>query len=114
MLFRSLSVSGVRVRAACEGGVLRAHVARADGAPIGDDETLLMVTSDFLATGDEAAFAALRAREGAIEIGEGEGLRDAMAARLSARGGTLRPADVYDPARPRVAYDGTRPLSCAP
>ncbi|MBX3275377.1 MAG: 5'-nucleotidase C-terminal domain-containing protein [Sandaracinaceae bacterium] len=109
-----LSVSGVRVRAGCEGGELRAHVTREDGTPIGDDATLLMVTSDFLATGDEAAFAALRARAGAIEIDAAQGLREAMAARLTARGGTLRPADLYDPARPRVAYEGTRPLSCAP
>ncbi len=107
-----LSLSGVRAVARCEGGRLRARITRDDGRAIPDDATLTMATTDFLATGTEAAFAALRAREGAVTIDHGSLVREAMARTLEARGGQLSPRDLYEPSAPRVRYEGTRPISC--
>jgi len=103
------SLSGVRAAARCEDGELRVTITRDDGAAIGDDETLRLITTDFLATGGDGAFAAMRDR---VTLDHGVLVRDAMAAQLSARGGPVRAADVFDPASPRVSYEGERPITC--
>ena len=106
------SLSGVRARAECEGGALRATVTRDDGSAIGDDEVLTLATTDFLATGPGSAFASLAGRDGAITLEDETFVRDAMARALEQRGGTLRPEELFDPEAPRVRYEGTRPVSC--
>jgi 5'-nucleotidase len=107
-----LSIGGARVVAMCAGDVLRVRVTRPNGRPFGDDETLTVVASDFLATVTDGAFAALNLPEDAIRILDGPGVRDAMAAQLEARGGTLRPTDVFDPKARRVVHPGERPVTC--
>jgi 5'-nucleotidase len=105
------SLSGVRAVAACEDGALRVSLARDDGRPVADDEELLLVTTDFLATVDGGAFAALG--EDAVEIEDGVPVRDAMADALAElEGGVLRPSELFDPAEPRVRYPGPRPVTC--
>ncbi|MCB9596396.1 MAG: 5'-nucleotidase C-terminal domain-containing protein [Sandaracinaceae bacterium] len=106
------SLSGLRATARCEGGALRAHVTRDDGAAIADDATLTVATTDFLATGTDAHFEALRAREGAVTLEHGVMVREEMARVLEARGGELTPLGLFDPSAPRVRYEGTRPLTC--
>lgn len=108
-----LSLSGVRATARCEGGRVRVGITREDGTPIADDATLVLATTDFLATGTEAAFAELRAR-GAVSIEHGVLVREEMARMLEARGGRITAGGLYDPADPRVRFEGTRPLSCTP
>jgi hypothetical protein len=49
-----------------------------------------------------------------ITLEEPATIRDEIAAVLRKRGGRLRPEDFYDPQRPRLVYEGTRPLRCAP
>jgi hypothetical protein len=39
-------------------------------------------------------------------------VREATAQVLAKRGGELRPEAYYDPAHPRVAYPGHRPVKC--
>ncbi|MCA9610841.1 MAG: 5'-nucleotidase C-terminal domain-containing protein, partial [Myxococcales bacterium] len=106
-----LSLSGVRAVARCEGGRIQARITRDDGRPIPDDATLTLATTDFLATGTEASFASLRERD-AVTIDHGSLVREAMARVLEERGGQLTPGALYDPATPRVRYEGTRPVSC--
>ena len=105
-----LSVAGIRVRAQCKAGELEVALARDDGQPIADDERLRIATSDYLATGGDELFSLPRERISFTR----ELLRDAFARRLAARGGMLDPEKppLVDPARPRIALPGPRPVRC--
>jgi 2',3'-cyclic-nucleotide 2'-phosphodiesterase (5'-nucleotidase family) len=107
------SLSGVRVRARCEGSDLEVALRDEEGAPIEDDATLTLLTSDFLATGGDGLMGHVEAGDDAVVVDEGELVRDAMARVLSERGGTLDPTTLYDPDAPRLQYPGERPVSCA-
>ncbi len=96
-----LSLSGTPARAHCEAGVL---VVKTRFAP---DKRLLVATSDFLATGELA-----RVKPGHVTLEEQGVIRDEIAQVLRRRGGRLRPEDFYDPKRPRLAYEGRRPIRC--
>jgi 2',3'-cyclic-nucleotide 2'-phosphodiesterase (5'-nucleotidase family) len=105
-----LSLGGVRARTACTAGKLEVKLERADGRPIRDADPLVIVTSDFLATGGDKTFAALPA--GTIEIVDTPLIRDGIAAALGKRGGTLKGSDFYDPKKPRLIVPGPRPVHC--
>jgi hypothetical protein len=77
-----------------------------------DTDDLLVVTSDFLATGGDAALAPV-GRVRVIDAGgEAPLVRDVIADRLRARGGRIGWRDVFDPARPRWTFPGARPVRC--
>lgn len=109
-----LSVAGVVARARCDAGAIAVTLTRGDGAPIPDDEALDVLASDFLATGGDGAFAAIReARPDAIRIEEDPPIREAMAEVLAQLSGeVVRPDAFYDPTRPRVHAPGDRPVQC--
>lgn len=107
-----MSLSGVRATARCVGGALVATLTRDDGRAIGDDEMLTLATSDFLATETGGSFAVIGQRQGAISIENDAPVRDSMARILTERGGTLRASQLYDPAAPRIRFEGTRPIEC--
>jgi len=106
-----ISLSGVRLFARCQDGALQVTLTRPDGSSIADDETLALVTTDFLATGGDGFFGGSSA---AFAIGGL--LRDGMVEALRARGKTLDPADrtLFDPGRPRLDLPGRPPLTCGP
>jgi 2',3'-cyclic-nucleotide 2'-phosphodiesterase (5'-nucleotidase family) len=110
-----VSVSGVRVEARCEGkGRLTLILQREPGArPIRPSDQLTIVTSDFLATGGDGLFSEEVKRRARLDD-DAPPIRDAMAAVLTARGGTLDGADLRlaDPSHPRLAYPGDRPVRC--
>lgn len=109
------SLSGVTAEAACEGGALNVTLRREGSRePLADDAELVMLTTDFLATGGDGLLEHLTSASESVELDEGEMVRDAMARVLTERGGTLRARDLYDPTSPRVRYEGERPLSCPP
>src|SRR5690606_33120965 len=83
-----LSIAGLRVRARCRGGALAVSLVRPDGSEVGDGDRLSLLTSDFLAHGGDRAIARLELGADAITIEDGPPLREAVAAVLSARGGT--------------------------
>ena len=76
-----------------------------------DDETLALITTDFLATGGDGFFAGASL---AYEIGPP--IRDAMAEALQKRGGVLYASDhsLLDPAHPRFALPSEVPVHCGP
>jgi hypothetical protein len=106
-----LSLGGVRARAACKGGALEVVLMRPTGQVLRDDEALVVVTSDFLATGGDKTFAALA--PGKLEIVDAPLIRDGIGQALKKRGGTLHGRDFYDPKKLRLAFEGHRPLTCA-
>jgi 5'-nucleotidase len=106
-----LLFAGLTYRATCKAGEFAIELRRPNGKRIADGERLTMVTSDFLASGGDGAIGRLDLPEGAIEM-TSTIIRDSMAEILRKRGGTLDPARLYDPAKPRLGYPGRRPVSC--
>jgi 5'-nucleotidase len=108
------SLAGVRVKARCDRGSLAIEATRTDGRPIADDEQLSIVTSDFLATGGDRAFAELPRRAGLVSLENEPTIRDAIAEILIKKGGAVAASDtsVFDANKPRLDYEGSRPVSC--
>lgn len=109
----TLSVSGIRVVARCEGRLARVALQRPDGTTIADDAALTIVVSDFLATGGDGFFVHAREQEGGVTLEDDPPIREAMVDLLSAQGGSLDPNVLFDPAHPRIVIPGGhRPLTC--
>jgi 2',3'-cyclic-nucleotide 2'-phosphodiesterase (5'-nucleotidase family) len=105
-----LSLSGMRARASCRGAELEVALERDDGRAVGDDERVLIVTSDFLAEGGmEGTMGDIRDAE--VHVLD-DVIRDVLAGRIARQGGVLRPEASYDAAHPRLAYPGRRPVRC--
>jgi hypothetical protein len=104
-----LSLSGLRAVARCARGRLQVDLFRPDGTPVPRDAVLLVITNDYLASGGDGLFASA-----AVEREGSPAVRDVLAAALAARGGTITVDDpaLFDPARPRLAYPGPRPVAC--
>lgn len=99
-----LSIAGAHVDARCEGDKLAVDIfldgrnkAKA-GRKLGDDDRVVVVTNEFLATrGDDFAAG------DQVEIDEdGPPFREPIAALLRKRGGTLKPEEWLIPGKPRL------------
>ena len=105
---RVLGFSGVRVRARCAAGAAEITMTRPSGITIADDESLLVVVSDFVATGGDGILTRVTP-SGGFSIDHGAPLlRDAFADYLSR---------LKDPLREEALLEaGTRQLDsdCAP
>ena len=109
-----ISLSGIRVHARCGKTGAEVKLVRENGKVISDRETLLISTSDYLATGGDGLFQPLALSAQRIEIDTTGTFRDALARSLK-RHPQLSPRDpkIFDPARPRLALSSPRPLVCA-
>jgi 2',3'-cyclic-nucleotide 2'-phosphodiesterase (5'-nucleotidase family) len=108
-----VGISGLHARVTCERGTVNVGMRRPNGAPIADNERLLIATSDFLATGGDAIFAPVTPKEGfAIERDIGL-VRDVVVDTLRKRGGTLREEQLVDAANPRWTLPGKAPVVCS-
>ena len=111
---RLIGVAGLTVRAWCDGGVLQIALTRPSGGIVHDDERLTIVASDFLASGGDGILAPVAPPEGfPVVAGEAPLARDALVGYLRRLGSGIDEARLVDPARPRLSYEGTAPLSCA-
>ncbi|HWA74658.1 MAG TPA: bifunctional UDP-sugar hydrolase/5'-nucleotidase [Polyangiaceae bacterium] len=108
-----VSVSGVRVKASCQGGALSMRLMRSDGRTIADNARLTLVTSDYLATGGDRLFAPIELARSRIEPLGDVLMRDALAAEFNRRG-RIDPRDkrLFDPAQPRIELPSKRPVTC--
>ena len=105
-------LAGLRARVSCRGSALDVALLRPDGAPVRDDERLLVAAPDFLATGGDRIFEAVTPPDGfAIERDAGA-VRDVIVEALRARGGILREDGLVDPANPHWILPGPRPVTC--
>lgn len=109
-----LSVDGLAVEARCTGSELVVDLYRVDaagvrtGKKLDDAVALRVAASDFLLGGGDD-FGKLGALEG-VTVSD-DVMRDAFERELGAMG-TVDPARLYDPAKPRLVYAGARPLHC--
>jgi 2',3'-cyclic-nucleotide 2'-phosphodiesterase (5'-nucleotidase family) len=104
--------SGVRVEARCATGRLQVTMLRPNGRPIRDDEPLVVVTTEFLATGGDAVLAPILPSQGFAIPADAPIARALVADWFRRRGGRLREADFVQPDRPRWVYPGTLPVRC--
>ena len=86
---------------------------RPSGALIKDDETLLIVVSDFLATGGDGLLLPVTPPGGFPLSGAAPLARDVLADYLGRLGGHLREETLLDAGTPRLSVAGTLPLSCS-
>jgi 5'-nucleotidase len=109
-----LSVSGIHVRAHCDGGELAIDLLRVDGKLIAPSTPLKIGTSDFLANGGDD-FAPTVAHRNPVFL-ETEPLRDIIAASLKERlkkgEPELRAAPWFDAAHPRLILPTPKPIIC--
>jgi 5'-nucleotidase len=103
-----LSVSGVKLSAACKAGKLRVVVERDRGGVVGDGEEVLLVGSDFLFTGGDDFWGG--APPPPIELSNAL-VRDVLEKSLTKRP-RLVPADAFDPKAPRLRLPSRRPIRC--
>jgi 5'-nucleotidase len=103
-----LGMAGVRVEATCVSGGVAVRIIRDDGREIADDESVLVATTDYLATTD--MFAAVRPADG--DTGSGPVVRDAVAEWLRRRGGRVDAESLVNPRAPRFPPRSTLPMNC--
>ncbi len=102
-----LSVSGLRVRARCENNALEVRLLRDDGAPIAANKRLILLTTDFLATGGDGLLKGIK-----FNLEEMPPVRDEMGRVLAANPKDYDPQVLLDPSRPRLIYPAPRPVRC--
>jgi 2',3'-cyclic-nucleotide 2'-phosphodiesterase (5'-nucleotidase family) len=105
------SYAGVTVTATCNGAALDVKLTRASGKPVKDADPLVLVTSDFLASGGDGAIGRLKLPDGSVDF-TNTIIRDAQADVLRQRGGTIDPAALYSASKRRLVYPGKRPVRC--
>ena len=104
------SYAGIVVTAACKGNRLDIDMRR-KGKKVADTDKLVVVTSDFLASGGDGAIGRLKLPDGSVEV-TNVIIRDAMAQVLKKRAGKLDPAELHGPSKRRLGYPGKRPVRC--
>jgi 5'-nucleotidase len=107
---RGFGFSGVRVEARCEAGSLAVAMTRPSGVAIADGDTLLLITSDFLATGGDGILAPIMPAGGFPVDAGAPLLRDVLIEYLRRPGAPVREAQLLD-ATPRLSVSG--PMPCA-
>jgi 2',3'-cyclic-nucleotide 2'-phosphodiesterase (5'-nucleotidase family) len=105
-----VSLSGVQAAAACADGALQVALTRPDGRTLPASAHLTLAVSEYLATGGDKLFPTELAQR--ARVIDGPPIRDAVADQLRARRAVPPLHELYDPARPRLAYPGKRPVRC--
>ena len=105
-------LAGLRARVSCRGSALDVTLLRPDGAPVRDDERLLVATPDFVATGGDRIFDTVTPRDGFAIVRDAGFVRDVIVDALRGRGGVLREDQLVDPANPHWVLPGPRPVTC--
>ncbi len=108
-----ISLSGFHVSARCGHAGLELTLTRSNGRPVTDRETLLLATSNYLATGGDDLFTPLNLTPDRVQIDHATSFRDALARSLK-RHPRLSPRDpaLFDPKKPRLALSTPRPIIC--
>ncbi len=106
---RGLGFSGLRVVAGCEAGALAVTMTRPSGTTIGDDDAVILATSNFLATGGDGILGPIMPTGGFPVDGGAPLVRDLIIEYLRRPGAPVREAQLLD-ASPRLSVTG--PIPC--
>jgi 5'-nucleotidase len=100
---RLLGFSGVRVRADCSGATPAVELTRPSGAPVRDDESLLVVVTNFVATGGDGILTPVMPQGGFPVDPAAPLARDMFASYLGAWKGTLREEPLLERGRQMIS-----------
>jgi 2',3'-cyclic-nucleotide 2'-phosphodiesterase (5'-nucleotidase family) len=106
---RVVGVAGLEVRASCRGAELDLELRRDSGAPVADDDVLVVAVSDFLATGGDDILSPVMPATGFDIPDDAPLVRAALAAHLGSLGARLHERDVSGV---RTIVPGELPVSC--
>ena len=110
-----LSLAGLTAAASCKDNKLRVQLFDPTGKALPPEQPLTVATSDFLAASGDGILANQHLPPEAIQIQRDRIIRDALLDGLTNYpGGKLDGTDkrLYDPAAPRLRYEGNRPVRC--
>ncbi len=110
---RRAGIAGIRVLAACEDGSLELTLMREDGVEIGDDEMLLVTTTDFLAMGGDDIFTPIIPETGFPVVGNAPLAREVIADWLRSAGGRFDVDSFSDASNPKWSVSDAMPADCA-
>ena len=110
---RRSGISGIRVFATCDDSKLELKMIRADGSEIGDDDMVVVTTTDFLAFGGDDIFTPVIPEDGFPTPENAELTREAIAKWLRSRGGTLDADSFSDVDNPKWNLQDPMPENCA-
>jgi 5'-nucleotidase len=105
-------IAGVRVTAGCKAGAFHMTVTDVDGAPIADDDDLLVATNDFLAIGGDNIFTPVMPAGGFATDDSAPLVRELVAAWMRQRGGHISGSDFFDGTPRRWKVDEPLPIVC--
>jgi 5'-nucleotidase len=108
-----VGISGITVRAQCSSnGSLDVTLLASGGRVIADDARLVVVTTDFLATGGDGVLAPIMPAQGFVFDEDAPLARDLVADWLRKRGGRLSEGQLVNAQNRRWTYPGTLPVNC--
>jgi 2',3'-cyclic-nucleotide 2'-phosphodiesterase (5'-nucleotidase family) len=110
-----LALAGLTAAASCKDHQLQVQLFDSAGKALAPERALTVATSDFLAASGDGTLAGQQLPADAIHIERDRVIRDAILDGLTVYpGGKLDGADkrLFDPAAPRLRYEGARPLRC--
>jgi 5'-nucleotidase len=109
---RLVGFSGISVQARCGGSSLDIALIRPSGTPIQDGDTLLVVVSEFLATGGDGILAPVLPADGFPVDPAAPLVRDVIVDYLKKLPGPLREEQLLEADSPRLSVPGALPLNC--
>ena len=110
---RIIGFSGIRVEARCWGNSLDIALIRPSGIPIEDGDTLLVVVSDFLATGGDGILSPVLPAEGFPVDPAAPLVRDVLVDYLKELRQPLHEEQLLEAERPRLSVPGALPVTCS-
>jgi hypothetical protein len=109
---RRAGFSGMRVFAACDDGVVSIEMQRPDGTEIANNETITVVTTDFLAMGGDNIFTPI-IPDGGFDLPTSTPfVRELFVTWMRTTGGSLNAADFLDDENPRWSFSESWPGDC--
>ena len=109
-----LSWGGLTARARCKAGKLDLQI-QVRGKPLDDAAAYKLATSDFLASGGDGVIGKLKLPDSAIQVTDTiirEAVADVLRSHKAGVRASIDPARLYSPDRPRLDYEGKRPVEC--
>ncbi len=109
-----LSWAGLTARARCKAGKLDVQI-QVRGKPLDENASYKLATSDFLASGGDGVIGRLQLPEGKIQMTSTiirEALADVLRGWKATPRASIDPDRLYSSARPRLDYQGKRPVAC--
>ena len=107
-----ISFSGLSVTARCGDSGLDIDFQRPSGESLMGDESIIVATNDFLATGGDGIFEMVMPGQGFTVATDGPLMRDTVGAFLQHYDGPVKESSFLSADRPRLHYEGALPLQC--